>query len=560
MKDIRGIIAIVASILVFIIWNSFVSPYFWPVEEAKKRTVVEGQGSTAAGAVSEMAAANNKEETPESAEKKFRYKDIPVTLSILQNEYFKATFSNHGALPINWTLKKYNSYEGKDGTKVDIIPQKNLKIMPLALNFEKSNFNIPDVPKYEVVEVKNSLIRYRWTSKDVTIEKIYSFGENEYDLNLKVQITNNGKEMLTERVMLGWSASGQEEKSGGIMSFLQRPSDIKVPVYFLDGKAQRENSPDKLEEAVIKGGRLYWAGIEDRYFLGAILPRLGSEELSVEIASLGGETPGFLSGVVLPESTLVQKGNKEYNFTVYGGPKDLNLLKKVGMNLDKAIDFGWFSVIAIPILYTLKFLYSIFHNYGIAIIVLTILIKFLLYPISKKSMKSMKGMQKLQPRLKELKEKYGNDKQRLNTEMMQLFKTHKVNPMSGCLPMVLQFPVYIALYRVLWNSIELYQAPFFWFYTDLSQPDPYFISPLLLGVAMFLQQKMTPTATADPAQQKMMMMMPVMFTVFMVFLPVGLVVYILVNTIMTVLQQWMNNNDIRFRDLMKGKFHKKAKA
>ena len=144
--------------------------------------------------------------------------------------------------------------------------------------------------------------------------------------------------------------------------------------------------------------------------------------------------------------------------------------------------------------------------------------------------------------------------------MMQLFKRNKVNPMSGCLPMVLQFPVYIALYRVLWNSIELYQAPFFWFYKDLSAPDPYFITPVLLGIAMFAQQKMTPTATADPAQQKMMMMMPLMFSVFLAFLPVGLVIYILVNTVFTVIQQWMNNNDIRIRDLIKGKFPKKAKV
>jgi YidC/Oxa1 family membrane protein insertase len=132
--------------------------------------------------------------------------------------------------------------------------------------------------------------------------------------------------------------------------------------------------------------------------------------------------------------------------------------------------------------------------------------------------------------------------------------------MSGCLPMVLQFPVYIALYRVLWNSIELYHAPFFWIYKDLSQPDPYYITPVLLGVAMFLQQKMTPSATVDPTQQKMMMMMPLMFAVFLAFLPVGLVVYILINTLMTVVQQWMNNNDIRMRDLLKGKFTKRARA
>jgi len=168
-------------------------------------------------------------------------------------------------------------------------------------------------------------------------------------------------------------------------------------------------------------------------------------------------------------------------------------------------------------------------------------------------MKSMKEMQKLQPKLKELKEKYKNDKERINIETMKLFKAHKVNPMGGCLPMLLQFPIYIALYKVLWNSIELYRAPFFWFYQDLSAPDPYFIMPVLLGVSMWLQQKLTPSATADPAQAKMMQIMPIMFTAFMLFLPSGLVLYIFVNTIMGVMQQWMMNKDLRFRDLVRGK-------
>ncbi|MBU4484698.1 membrane protein insertase YidC, partial [bacterium] len=190
----------------------------------------------------------------------------------------------------------------------------------------------------------------------------------------------------------------------------------------------------------------------------------------------------------------------------------------------------------------------------------TILIKILLYPISHKSMKSMKRMQQLQPQLKKIKEKYGSDKQRVNVETMQLFKTYKVNPMGGCLPMVLQFPVYIALYKVLWNSIELFQSPFFWFYKDLSAPDPYYITPILLGFAMLAQQKLTPTVSADPTQQKMMMLMPIMFTAFMLFLPAGLVLYILVNTLFTIAQQWMNNNDIKVMDLLRGKLPNLKKA
>jgi YidC/Oxa1 family membrane protein insertase len=198
----------------------------------------------------------------------------------------------------------------------------------------------------------------------------------------------------------------------------------------------------------------------------------------------------------------------------------------------------------------MRFCHKLIHNWGIAIIILTVFVKLLLNPLTRHSMKSMKAMQMLQPRLKELKERYKNDKERLNMETMHLFRAHKVNPMGGCLPMLLQLPIYIALYKVLWNSIELYRAPFFWFYRDLSAPDPFFIMPIILGVAMWLQQKLTPSATADPAQAKAMQIMPIMFTAFMLFLPAGLVLYILINTVMGVLQQWMMNKDIRLRDLV----------
>lgn len=167
----------------------------------------------------------------------------------------------------------------------------------------------------------------------------------------------------------------------------------------------------------------------------------------------------------------------------------------------------------------------------------------------------MKAMQKIQPKLAEIREKYKDDRERLNTEMMGLFKTHKVNPMGGCLPMLLQMPVYIALYKVLYNAIEIYHAPFFGFYKDLSSPDPYFVLPILLGIFMVLQQKLTPTVQ-DPAQAKAMMFMPIIFSAFMLFLPVGLVIYIFVNTFMTVVQQYLHQKEIGVLDLLRGKTKK----
>lgn len=554
MGDSKGLLAIGASILVFIIWYSFVVPKFWPQEVQKppvqSEAVTAGKESKSPEEVP-VTEKTTKEIISEQGD------DVEEVVSTIETDGFIATFSNYGAAPTSWELKKYTVTKEDGGEMpVDLIPAKRLAVMPLSISL--GGFSLPAVPKYTLVEEKDGLLRYVWSSPDTIIEKLYTLGIKKYDITLDVKITNRKKKELTTSFAIGWSAEINETKNGGFFGFLKRPSDIRAPVYLLDGKVKREASPAKLDQEEVIAGRVYWAGIEDRYFLSAIVPREEESGLSIDLSRFGGGSDlGFFSGVLLPKLSIAPSGSETISFTVYAGPKEMDALKAVGMNLDKSIDFGWFTFIAIPILYVLKFLYSIVHNYGIAIILLTILIKILLHPISKKSMSSMKEMKKLQPRLAELKAKYKDNKERQNAETMALFKSHKVNPMSGCLPMVLQFPVYIALYRVLWNSIELYHAPFFWFYKDLSQPDPYFITPVLLGVAMFVQQKMTPSATADPAQQKMMMIMPLMFSVFLAFLPVGLVVYILVNTVMTVAQQWMTNNDIRFRDLIRGKIPKK---
>jgi len=231
----------------------------------------------------------------------------------------------------------------------------------------------------------------------------------------------------------------------------------------------------------------------------------------------------------------------------------LGILKKFGRDLDQAINFGWTDIIAKPLLYLLRFFYEYIHNYGLSIILLTILVKGLFWPLTHKSYKSMKEMQKLQPRMAKLREKFKNDKQKLNQEMMSLYKTYKVNPMGGCLPMVIQIPVFFALFRVLGGCIELRHAPFALWINDLSAPGRLFNFPfqipfmtppygipvltLLMGASMFLQQKMTPTP-GDPMQAKIMMFLPVIFTFMFINFPSGLVLYWLVNNLLSIGQQY----------------------
>ncbi len=253
-----------------------------------------------------------------------------------------------------------------------------------------------------------------------------------------------------------------------------------------------------------------------------------------------------------PLLSLPPKGEKEIELKLYFGPKSLEVLKKTGYHLANAVHFGFFDPIAKPLLYALQFLYRYTGNYGIAIIILTALIRILFWPLNHLSHKSMHKMQELQPIILKLKEKYGDDKARLNQELMQLYKTYKVNPFMGCLPMLIQIPVFFALYKVLLMAIELRHAPFFGWIKDLSAPDRLYIGfdipylhgipvlTILMGVSMYYQQKLSPTSL-DPTQEKMMLMMPVIFTVLFINFPSGLVLYWLTNNVLSIAQQLMTN-------------------
>jgi len=565
----RSILAIVLSIGAIILWFTVLNPQKrMPAPEqapapAAEGTVTANTEATVKQAAETEAVALQSTETAAAALSDPQ-SDLPEVKTVIENELVRAVFTNKGGQPLTWELKGYHQAAEKDSPLVDM--------GGVSLSFKDSSFKFPETPTYRLVSSSGKSLVYEWRSKEVVVTKSFTVNPEQYTVDLDVTVTNLTQQKLSAASVVTVSGTTLPAKKSGFFSFLkQPPATNKSPVYYLDGKVHRQKNVAKIPAAQIfssdpqKGGGLYWSGLEDRYFLGAIIPRALSPDVAAIMGSepmkdVGGGARELYSGTVLPKQDLLQGGMVEQKLTVYMGPKEINRLKAVGVHLDDAIDYGWFTVIALPILYALKLFYGVVHNYGLAIILLTILIKLLLHPINTKSMKSMKAMQQLQPRLKELQAKYKNDKQKLNMETMQLFKTHKANPMGGCLPMVLQLPIYIALYKVLWNSIELYHAPFFWFYKDLSAPDPYMITPVLLGIFFLLQQKIMPSATADPAQKKMMMIMPVMFAVFMLWLPVGLVVYILVNTAMSVTQQWMYNKGIRMRDVLRLKFKSSTAA
>lgn len=281
-------------------------------------------------------------------------------------------------------------------------------------------------------------------------------------------------------------------------------------------------------------GDMKWIGAQSRYFLMSLIPQLGSPRA---LAQQTGEKAGKIS-LVYP----IAGNTWSVPLKVYFGPKEMNLLHRVEPTLDRTIDFGWFTLFAYPILRFMKWLHGLIGNWGLAIIAMTIAIKALTYPLTLKSMVSMKKMAKLNPQIQALKEKYKDDKETLNREMMTVMRSGGYNPLAGCLPMIVQMPVFFALYRVLYSSIELYHAPFFGWIHDLSVKDPYYITPVLLTLLMWLQQKVTPNAGVDPAQAKMMQFMPLMFGLLMINLPAGLTIYMLVNAAVSIVQtKWINH-------------------
>ncbi len=573
----RGIIAIALSAGFFILWFTYLKPEQPPAAPAQAQEAATAQATTATGQAT--ATATNPAPDPatgagaaDPAADPAAVHDpqvaMPVKTWTIETERIIAEFSTDGGVPIAWKLKGYRETTKAGSPLIDLAAVDAALPQPMALSFAEANFAFPERPRYELVAADDKKIVFRWRSAEAEVVKTIAFTGKRYLADVTVEVKNRGGKALVGRPALTWSGAYLPKEGGGIFGFIKQPPvTSQTPAAYIDGEVEREQSVAKIPERVVRDGQVYWSGLESRYFLGAIVPRVQGQGLGIEYgaapATAGSPegARGLYAGATLPKIVVPQGERAQALFSVYAGAKEIDDLKAAGARLEEAIDYGWFTIIAVPILYVLKFFQSIVSNWGIAIILLTILIKLLLHPINIKSLKSMKAMQQLQPRLKELQKKYKDDKARLNQETMQLFRAHKVNPMGGCLPMLAQFPIYIALYKVLWNSVQLYHAPFFWFYKDLSAPDPYLITPILLGIFMVAQQKLMPSASADPAQKKMMMIMPIMFTVFMVFLPVGLVIYILVNTVMSVTQQYMYNHGIGIMDLLRGKFRPaKAKA
>ena len=454
---------------------------------------------------------------------------------------------------MKWVKKLIPSLASTDAERkpqwMELLPQAGMQRLPLRVAFLGSSGEKAEAVMYTsdrealTLETPKAQGTMTFSGKStepgsgLSFQKTFAFREDDYRIDADIKITNTSGNAINGNAIVEWThsyLSHAGKSSGGFFS--GQPSEADTPAkftYFINGKVEKTEFKDITADKTLEG-EILWTSFEDKYFMSAIIPQ---KELPHQVHVGKPDENTLAYQILFPGVSLKPGETKTYTCALYLGPKDLSILAKQGSKLEKCIDFGWFDIVAKPLLIALDFFYRFCGNYGIAIILITVIIKILFWPLTHKSYQSMKDMQKLQPEMAKLKEKYKDKKEDLNREVMALYKKYNVNPLGGCLPILLQIPVFIALYNVLQNSIELRHATFisFWI-NDLSALDPTYISPILMGASMFYQQKMTPTS-ADPAQAKMMLMMPVIFTFMFLSFPSGLVLYWLVNNVLSIAQQ-----------------------
>ena len=379
-----------------------------------------------------------------------------------------------------------------------------------------------------------------WTdpATGVRVEKTYIFKRGSYEIGVRTRVINGGKEPLELAPYYQFVRHDQAPRGESFFLYT-----YTGPAFYTDAKKFHKVTFKHIAEGKAEFDKVAnngWAGMVQHHFVSAWLPQ-GNAKREFFAKSLGNGL--YSSGLILGEGVLAPGQEKTFTVPLYAGPQTQTVLEKTAPGLDLTRDYGWLTPLAFPIFWSLEKIERIVGNWGWAIIILTILIKLVLYPLSAAGYKSMAKMRTLTPRLQRLKETYGDDRAKLHQAMAEMYKTEKINPLGGCLPILIQIPVFIALYWVLLAAVEMRGAPWLGWITDLTAPDPWFILPVIMGITSILQVKLNPQPM-DPLQAKIMMIMPVAFTVMFVFFPAGLVLYWVVNNILSIAQQWAINRQV----------------
>ena len=555
----RALLAFALSLAVVLLWEVFVTPRLRP-QKAGNQTVKEQP-------VKQVSSTKNDNRTtpfmakegesgvaldtiPRSHENKG---SVEMKRWKVDTPLYTVTIVSTGARVESFQLKRHRQTVNPHSPPMDLIPSQGVGYLPLAVDFLKHpkwsfatrtfSSEAPALNTLGAAQKECVLTFFSEIPGTARVVKTYRFRADTYTVDMEVTVENLSGSTIADQLGISSYAMPFDAKESSYnrahVTVLQQKELENI-----DRKSLAKETP--VFEAPVR-----WMAFQNNYFLQAMVPV--AEAHYKLVPRLLNPKLGLVQMVYLTDPfQLAPKGTATVKNLYYFGPKEMDQLKRAGHDLERALDFGWFTFLAKPLLIFLKWLYKYSHNYGVAIIILTVVIKILFWPLTHKSYKSMQMMKKIQPKMAQIREKYKDDREKMNQELMMLYRTYKVNPLGGCLPMVLQIPVFFALYRMLYGAIELRHQPFWLWINDLTAPDrldvgfqiPYLgglpVLTLLMGVSMFIQQKMTP-ASGDPRQEKMMLMMPVIFTVFFINFPSGLVLYWLVNNILSIVQQyWIN--------------------
>jgi YidC/Oxa1 family membrane protein insertase len=371
------------------------------------------------------------------------------------------------------------------------------------------------------------------------VDKVFTFNRGTYLIDVRFDLTNNGYETMRTNVFGQLRRDKSEDPSAGggigMRSYVG-------PTFSTEDSAYEKVKFGDLDDDKFSGSKIGgWVAMLQHYFLTAWVPAANDNN---NFYGQKGSNGDYYAGFQAPTVVVGPGESISAGAQLYVGPKNQSALEEIAENLEKTVDYGWLWWVAQPLFVLLTWIQAVVVNWGWSIVILTIIIKTVLYPLTASSYRSMAKMRKFAPRIQELRDQYGEDRNRMSQEMMKLYQKEKLNPLGGCLPMLLQMPIFIALYWVLMESVELRQSPFMFWITDLSLKDPFFVLPLLMGASMFLQMRMQQQPTMDPMQQKIMQYMPVMFTFMFLWFPAGLTLYWFVNNVITIIQQYIVNRAI----------------
>lgn len=556
MEQRRFILAVILSALVMMAWQVFFGPQPPVIVEEPAQEVTEeeiasaGEGAApgegeSAGAADAEGAGLEQAEAPPVVEVDPR-RDRIVTPEL------ELELDNRGAVVRDIKITEPEQYSGEGGELLRAF-EEDAPAYPFELVFLDQVVEVAPDALYEVVEEESipgaetgafNKLTYRYTDPGgrFVIDKVYTVDtERPYVVHLGVTVKNLMADMrLVDTPALDIIDRDDPEQKSSFLDF--RPDVLGAICQTEDGTERR--FLEKIEGTIRHSQfGVLWSGADTRYFLMAAIAENGADACVFERAD-----GDYLRSRLVYEGFSIAPGSSwTAGHLLYMGPKDFDVLRDTGHRLEEAIDYGFFTILARPLRRILVWFYGITNNWGLAIILLTLLIKGVTWRITGKAYENAERMKLIQPKIKEIREKYEKDQQRMTEETMKVFKENKVSPL-GCLPLLIQMPILYGLFVMIYNSIELYQAEFLW-YADLSAPDPWFILPLVMGTVMFFQQRLTMTAdtAANPQMAMMMKIMPVMFTAFMLFLPAGLVLYYLLNLIIGLGQQFLVKR--KYKDL-----------